>query len=61
MPHERSEYRQTLGHQWQGFAEEQVLGWFKTAGLTGGVCRPLPPEASAKGPLLFTAAARRET
>jgi len=60
MPHERSEYRQTLGHQWQGFAEEQVLDWFKTAGLTGGIYRPLPPEASAKGPLLFTASARRE-
>jgi len=60
MPHERSEYRQTLGHQWLGFAEEQVLGWFRAAGLNGGVFRPLPPEASAKGPLLFTASARRE-
>jgi ubiquinone/menaquinone biosynthesis C-methylase UbiE/DNA-binding MarR family transcriptional regulator len=60
MPHERSEYRHTLGHQWQGFGAEQVLGWCKTAGLTGGVYRALPPESSAKGPLLFTAAARRE-
>ena len=24
MPHERSEYRQTLGHLWQGFSQAQV-------------------------------------
>ncbi|HWA56732.1 MAG TPA: metalloregulator ArsR/SmtB family transcription factor [Gemmatimonadales bacterium] len=60
MPHERSEYRQTLGHQWQGFEEGQVLGWFRDAGLGGGMYRGLAPEASARGPLLFTAAARRE-
>src|SRR5262245_42613655 len=59
MPHERSEYRQTLGHQWQGFAEEQVLGWFRTAGLEEGRYRALPPEPSAKGPRLFTAAAMK--
>jgi ArsR family transcriptional regulator len=59
MPHERSEYRQTLGHQWQGFGEEPVLGWFKAAGLNGGVYRTLPPESNAKGPLLFTATAKR--
>lgn len=59
MPHERSEYRQTLGHQWQGFGPEELLGWFTAAGLDGAVYRPLPPEASARGPLLFTAAARK--
>jgi ArsR family transcriptional regulator len=59
MPHERAEYRQTLGHQWQGFAEDQVLGWFQAAGLTGGCYRALPPEASARGPRLFTAAGVR--
>jgi ArsR family transcriptional regulator len=55
MPHERSEYRQTLGHQWQGFGEEQVLGWFQAAGLEDPRYRALPPEPSAKGPRLFTA------
>lgn len=57
MPHEKSEYRQTLGHQWQGFGEEQVLGWFKNAGLTHGRYRALPPEPSAKGPQVFSASA----
>lgn len=57
MPHEKSEYRQTLGHQWQGFGEDQVLGWFRTAGLVGGRYRALPPESSARGPQLFGASA----
>jgi ArsR family transcriptional regulator len=61
MPHERAEYRQTLGHQWQGFGQDQLCGWLQAAGLERAVYRPLPPEASAKGPLLFTASARRET
>lgn len=59
MPHEKSEYRQTLGHQWQGFGENQVLEWFKTAGLSAGRYRALPPEASAKGPQLFGASASK--
>lgn len=59
MPHEKSEYRQTLGHQWQGFGEDQVLGWFKAAGLSDGRYRALPPEASAKGPQLFGASAMK--
>lgn len=59
MPHEKSEYRQTLGHQWQGFGENQLLEWFKTAGLSAGRYRALPPEASAKGPQLFGASASK--
>lgn len=59
MPHEKSEYRQTLGHQWQGFSEDQVLSWFKAAGLSAGRYRALPPEASAKGPQLFGASAMK--
>src|SRR5215218_10510231 len=31
-PHDRAEYRQTMGHVWQGFAREQVAGWFADAG-----------------------------
>jgi ArsR family transcriptional regulator len=59
MPHERAEYRQALGHQWQGFDEAQLLGWLSNAGLTSGRYRALAPEPSAKGPLLFTAAGRK--
>lgn len=61
MPHEKAEYRQTLGHQWQGFGEDQVLGWFKRAGLGEGRYRALPPEQTAKGPQVFAASAVRET
>jgi ArsR family transcriptional regulator len=53
-PHDRVEYRQTLGHRWQGFGERQVQGWFAAAGLEGR-WRPVPPDPAAKGPLLFVA------
>jgi ArsR family transcriptional regulator len=59
MPHERSEYRQTMGHLWQGFAKEQVIGWFEEAGLVPGRYHGLAPEATSKGPMLFIASARR--
>jgi ubiquinone/menaquinone biosynthesis C-methylase UbiE len=59
MPHGREDFRQTLGHLWQGFAEEQVRGWMDGAGLTAARYVPLPPDAAAKGPTLFAASARR--
>lgn len=55
MPHERAEYRQTMGHQWQGFAELQVLAWMTQAGLTGVRYRTAPLDPAAKGPMLFVA------
>jgi ArsR family transcriptional regulator len=60
MPHERAEYRQTMGHQWQGFADNQVLGWMAAAGLTGGRYSPAPLDPTAKGPMLFVAAGVRQ-
>jgi ArsR family transcriptional regulator len=60
MPHEREEYRQTLGQQWQGFEEAQLLGWLAEAGLTGARYRPAPLDPGARGTMLFTASARRE-
>jgi len=55
MPHDRAEYRQTLGHQWQGVSEAQVAAWMRDAALTPGPYRPVPLEAEARGPMLFTA------
>lgn len=55
QPHENAEYRQTMGHQWLGFTEGNVRGWLLAAGLTDVGYIALPPEASARGPLLFTA------
>lgn len=55
MPHERAEYRQTLGHLRQGVSEAQVQEWLAAGGLTQVRYAALPPEADATGPMLFTA------
>ncbi len=55
MPHERAEYRQTMGHLRQGVSERDMLGWMKDAGLAAGRYLPLPLAPEAKGPRLFTA------
>lgn len=60
MPHERDEYRQTMGHQWQGFEAGRILGWLAEAGLSKPRCGPVPLEPSARGPMLFTAVGVRE-
>lgn len=61
QPHDQAEYRQTMGHQWLGFTEANVRGWMQGAGLTGVRYMALPPDSSAKGPMLFTASAVKET
>jgi ArsR family transcriptional regulator len=55
MPHERAEYRQTMGHQWQGFEAGRIMTWLSEAGLVAVRCGPVPLEPGAKGPMLFTA------
>ncbi|MEP6999920.1 MAG: metalloregulator ArsR/SmtB family transcription factor [bacterium] len=59
LPHEREEYRGTMGHLWLGFAEEQLSAWLNDAGLHQVRIVPLPPDPQAKGPSLFTARALR--
>ena len=58
-PHGREEYRQTMGHLWQGFSGEQMNDWLGAAGLEAPRYRTLTPDARAKGPALFCATARR--
>ena len=60
MPHDREEYRHTMGHVWQGFALEQVVDWLGEAGLVGVRTTSLPSDPQAKGPTLFAATARKE-
>lgn len=60
LPHEREEYRATMGHLWLGFDAAQVANWFAQAGLSEPRIVPLPPDPAAKGPGLFTARAIRE-
>lgn len=59
MPHERAEYRESMGHQWLSFDRHAVAGWCQNAGLTGLTYRPLPPQSNIKGPLLFVASAEK--
>jgi ArsR family transcriptional regulator len=59
MPHEREEYRQQMGHLWQGFSSEQLAGWLEAAGFGTARYRHLPADPQAKGPLLFAATAKK--
>jgi ubiquinone/menaquinone biosynthesis C-methylase UbiE len=58
LPHEREEYRQTMGHVWMGFSEKQMTTWLRTAGFRDIRWRSLPPDSKTKGPSLFVATAR---
>ena len=59
MPHERDEYRQQMGHVWQGFSREQLSTWLDEAGFGATHYRHLPADPQAKGPLLFAATAKK--
>lgn len=59
VPHEREEYRTTMGHLWLGFDSSQITCWLEAAGFTDVRLIPLPPDPQAKGPGLFAATARR--
>lgn len=59
LPHERTAYRIEMGHLRLGVARPELLSWLAEAGLELTVYHPLPPDAVAKGPALFTAVARR--
>jgi ArsR family transcriptional regulator len=59
LPHERDEYRATMGHLWLGFDDAQLSRWLESAGFADVRVVPLPPDPQAKGPGLFTARAVR--
>jgi ubiquinone/menaquinone biosynthesis C-methylase UbiE len=58
MPHAREEYRQQMGHVWQGFSPAQMTVWLEQAGFAGARYQPLPVDPQAKGPTLFAATGR---
>ena len=58
MPHERDEFRNIMGHVWQGFAATELSRWIEQAGLRDLRYHPLPADPVAKGPTLFAASAR---
>ena len=57
--HDRDEYRETMGHLWPGFTEDQMRDWTCLAGLEAYHHIPLAPEPGASGPALFAATARK--
>jgi ubiquinone/menaquinone biosynthesis C-methylase UbiE/DNA-binding transcriptional ArsR family regulator len=59
LPHERDEYRTTMGHLWLGFDEQQLAAWMEDVGFASPRVVPLPPDPHAKGPGLFTARATK--
>lgn len=59
VAHGREEYRERMGHVWQGFERARLEAWLRAAGFERIGWRPLPADAEAKGPLLFTAVATR--
>jgi ArsR family transcriptional regulator len=56
-PHDREEYRRTMGHLWAGFSEQQLATWLADAGFRDISYRPIPADPAAKGPTLFVARA----
>ena len=56
LPHDRAEYRDTMGHVWQGFAEDQIAAWANDAGFSKTTIHALPATPNTKGPTLFSAA-----
>lgn len=60
QPHDRTEYRQQMGHVWLGFSGEQMRGWLREAGFGAHRLWPLTPDPAARGPALFVVTARRE-
>jgi ArsR family transcriptional regulator len=59
LPHEREEYRQTMGHVWLGISQKQMKEWLRDASFSSIRWQPLPPDTKTKGPSLFVATARR--
>lgn len=55
QPHDRTEYREHMGHVWLGFSREQVIEWLVGAGFSRVKVVELPQDPGAKGPGLFVA------
>jgi ArsR family transcriptional regulator len=59
LPHGRAEYRQAMGHVWQGVGEAELGRWLDDAGFESFRYQTLPADTKAKGPTLFAASARK--
>ncbi|MDP7030065.1 MAG: metalloregulator ArsR/SmtB family transcription factor [Phycisphaerales bacterium] len=61
VQHDRTEYRDTMGHVHLGFTRDEIAAWCDQAGVTLQRFEVLRPDPDAKGPGLFAATARAET
>jgi ArsR family transcriptional regulator len=59
LPHARADYRQAMGHVWQGFDRPALDGWLAEAGFDSFRYQTLPADTKAMGPTLFAASARK--
>ncbi len=59
VPHDRTEYREELGHSWQGFSAEQIRAWMDRSGWHSSRYALVPPDPDAKGTGLFVTTATR--
>jgi ArsR family transcriptional regulator len=59
LSHERTEYREELGHMWLGFSQSQIADWMACAGWKLERFVALPLEPDVKGTPLFVATAVR--
>jgi SAM-dependent methyltransferase len=60
MAHDRAEYRQTMGHVWLGFGEDQLSRWSEDAGFETCRFAPLAAPTHSKGPTLFSAVLHKQ-
>lgn len=59
LAHGRTEYREQMGHVWQGFEEAQLCGWLAESGFGATRWTLLPPDPQVRGPVLFAASGVR--
>ncbi len=58
VPHDRAEYRHSMGHVHQGFSRKQVMSLLTHAGFVRCSHHELPAEPESRGPGLFVASGR---
>lgn len=61
MPHDRTDFSESMGHLWPGFEADVLAGLGRDAGFTSCAYHPLAADPAAKGPTLFAAVLRRAT
>ena len=57
--HDRTAFREEMGHIWLGFSRDELGTWLEEAGFEAPRIVDLPPDPEAEGPPLFTLRARR--